>query len=49
MSKRYNVYWEQEYWLGVEVLARNVTKKQAEKIINEHKQYRHKEIWKKEV
>jgi len=48
-KKRYNVWWCQMYWLGNECLGRNLTEKQAEKIIKQHQQYDHIDIWKDEV
>ena len=47
--KRYNVWWCQEYWLGNECLGREVTEKQADKIIEKHKQYEYIDIWKVEA
>ena len=47
--KRYNVWWCQAHWLGNECISRNVTDKQAEKLINQHKEYEHIDIWKDEV
>lgn len=48
-NQKYNVWWCQMHWLGNECLGRNLTEIQAEKIIKEHEQYPHIDIWKVEA